>query len=407
MLDKNIIYVVPEFPKLSETFVISDLFGLLENGFKVEIFSLRKPAKPNEGLPYNVNLKITYLYDSALSSVLRANLRIIITRPQLYLHAISYLFSDFFSNIRIKKSPFGLFYRFFFAALIASRAKHNGTVGIHAQFAHVAADIAMYAGALSKTPFSFTAHANDLYENAWLLREKISRSAFSVTISEYNKKYMSAVSGCPEKIRVVRCGISIKKVDLKKGYDLNQPMRIGTVGRLVEKKGMADLVSAMAILKLQGISVDLEILGDGPLKGELQELARKIGVDNQVFFGGAFSHDHVLGWLCSLDAFALACKSSATGDVDGIPVSLMEAMAAGVPVVSTQVSGIPELVTNNVNGLLVSPSRPYELARAIRILAESKNLREDFGRRGRATVLQRFTAEQCAAELAGVMAECY
>jgi len=152
--------------------------------------------------------------------------------------------------------------------------------------------------------------------------------------------------------------------------------RIGTLGRLVEKKGVDDLLRAVALLAKAGVAVDLDIAGDGPLREQLEALARELGVLDQVTFIGSLDHTAVAAWLRSLDVFALACKADANGDMDGIPVVLMEAMSQRVPVVSTRLSGIPELVVHRETGLLGEPADPQGLADALQLLLRDHDLRQ-------------------------------
>jgi len=206
------------------------------------------------------------------------------------------------------------------------------------------------------------AHANDVFERGLLLREKAERAARMLTISEFNRAFLERAGVPREKLAVVRCGV---------GFPLRTPvpaareperLRIGTLARLVPKKGVDVVLRAFAELKGGGRAIALEIAGDGPLRAELQQMSRELGIERDVTFVGSLPHESVREWMRELDVFVLACRRDADGDMDGIPVVLMEAMSQSVPVVSTRLSGIPELVLDGRTGLLAAPDDPADLA---------------------------------------------
>jgi glycosyltransferase involved in cell wall biosynthesis len=234
----------------------------------------------------------------------------------------------------------------------------------------------MYASSLSAVPFSVTAHANDIYERGWLLNEKVERSAFFATISEFNKHYLEDKGVDANKICIVRCGVELNLFSKRTAVLKHKKTRIGAIGRLVEKKGFDTLIKAVAILKAQGETIELQLAGDGPLFQQLQALALSLGLNSQdITFLGAIAHAEVPSFIKSLGVFVLPCKQDEQGDVDGIPVVLMEAMLSGVPVVSTKLSGIPELVVHMKTGLLVSQNNSDALAKAILRILDDDTLR--------------------------------
>jgi colanic acid/amylovoran biosynthesis glycosyltransferase len=179
----------------------------------------------------------------------------------------------------------------------------------------------------------------------------------------------------PDKLAVVRCGVSFEpRLDVP-AYQVKGRYRIGTLCRLVEKKGVDDLVRALPLLQGAARTVVLSIAGDGPLRASLQALVAELHLTDQVEFIGALGHEAVTAWLGTLDVFAVACKKDAHGDMDGIPVVLMEAMSQRVPVVSTRLSGIPELVVHDQTGLLAEPANPTSLALELKRLLDNPDLR--------------------------------
>jgi glycosyltransferase involved in cell wall biosynthesis len=263
----------------------------------------------------------------------------------------------------------------------------------------------MYAAGMSAVPFSFTAHANDLFERGWLLDKKVQRSRFTVTISDYNKQFIRKSGGAEHKIHVIRCGVNHQAFVARNGRTENPIPKIGTLGRMVEKKGIDDLIRACKILRDRNIAFRLEIAGDGPLLVELQRLVDEEDLAAQVHFKGSLPHEQVPQWLEGLDVFVLACKKDRNGDMDGIPVVLMEAMLAGVPVISTRLSGIPELIEDGQSGLLAEPANPDQLAGAIDRLLSNDNLYHDLRKQAIARVQSEFDLAVNVARLNDLLKE--
>jgi glycosyltransferase involved in cell wall biosynthesis len=162
---------------------------------------------------------------------------------------------------------------------------------------------------------------------------------------------------------------------------------------MVEKKGMDVLLRALAELRDKSYRIELSIAGDGPLRHELEQLAKDLGLSESVQFIGNLAHHQVKEWMHDLDAFVLACKQDANGDMDGIPVVLMEAMSQSVPVISTRLSGIPELVLDGKTGLLAEPADPDDLATRVDQLLSSTKLRDDLAAAARSHVESEFGQE--------------
>jgi glycosyltransferase involved in cell wall biosynthesis len=243
-------------------------------------------------------------------------------------------------------------------------------------FAHVPTQIAMYASAMSGVPFTIMAHANDIFERGLLLQQKAERAVKLVTISEFNRAFLEGIGVPKDKLAVVRCGVSFQILPPDRPFEKKPCYRLGTLGRLVEKKGVDVLIRAIAILKDCPYRIELSIAGDGPLLQELELLALELDVADRIKFEGSMTHGAVAKWMRGLDAVVLACKKDANGDMDGIPVVLMEAMSQSVPVISTRISGIPELIIHDRTGLLAKPGDFQDLAIQMDRLLESPELRE-------------------------------
>jgi len=396
----KIAYLAPEIPALSATFVYNEILGLEKSGYQVVPLSVHLPHSPAEGDALgDLGTRTEYLYRTPKSKMLRDNLYLLARRPVRYLRVLASAVGDAGRVGLFNRVGLGLLYRFMVAARAARILLDENCEHLHVHFAHIPTDIAMYAAGMSALPFSFTAHANDLFERGWLLEQKVRRAEFTVTISEHNRRFLTE-KGCPgNKIHVVRCGVDSGAFAAGNTRPPHPIPKIGTLGRMVEKKGIDDLIRACQMLKDRNIAFHLEIAGDGPMQSELQALVSDGDLSQQVHFKGPLAHEQVPEWLQGLDMFILACKKDRNGDMDGIPVVLMEAMLAGVPVISCRISGIPELIEDGKSGLLAEPENPVDLADAIARLLSDDNLQNDFRTNAMATVQAEFELSKNVAVL--------
>lgn len=391
----KIAYLAPEIPALSATFVYNEILELTKHGIEVESFSVHRPNHvASESSLDALRDSVFHLYEVSKGQVLLDNLTMLVTRPSGYLKALGRLLSDVFHQRLITRSALGLCYRFFYAATLAKRLKLTKVEHLHVHFAHIPTDIAMYAAPMAGIGFSVQAHANDLFERGWLLKQKVARSDFFATISEFNRHFLENLQADPAKIKIVRCGVDQNWQPPAKSANTNPVFTIGTVGRLVEKKGIDTLLDAVADLVKEGRSIQVKIAGNGPLEGPLKQQAELLGLQETVTFVGAMAHDQVAGFISSLDVFVLPCKKDSHGDMDGIPVVLMEAMLCEVPVISTNISGVPELVIHNHSGLTVSEGNSNELSHAISQLMDSQEDRLRLVKGGKQRVEEEFLLNQ-------------
>jgi len=396
---ERIAYLAPEIPALSATFVYHEILALREKGFDVLPLSVHPPASPaTEECARALAAETVLLYPLGAASFLAAAVVCKLRHPLRYVTTAVMLLGDMATLGFFSRAAAGLFYRFLAAARLARILEAYGCRHLHVHFAHVPTDIAMYAARLAGITFSFTSHANDLFERGWLLKEKVARAAWAMTISEYNRRFLVSQGADGAKIAIVRCGVDVGRFDRRMGEMPDLPPVIGSLGRLVEKKGFDTLVAAAGILARSGKVFRVEIAGDGPLKASLLKQAEQEGVGGLITFLGPVANDAVPGWLAGLNQFVLPCRIDSNGDMDGIPVALMEAMAAGVPVISTTVSAIPELIENEVSGLIVPPADPHSLSGAIARLLDSAELRSRCSEGGMRKVAEEFS-EQVNAEI--------
>ncbi|MEW6514352.1 MAG: glycosyltransferase [Pseudomonadota bacterium] len=396
----TIAYLAPALTALESTFVYDELLGLEARGIRIVPVSVHRPERYLVGHDELI-ARTHYLYDGGIAATLARSL-VALAGPRKSLAAAWRLLR---ADLREAGPRQGgkLTFQFLVAVRLANILIENGCRHLHIHFAHVPTQIGMYAAAMAGIPFTVMAHANDIFERGLLLARKAERARKFLTISEYNRAYLERIGVAPEHLAVVRCGVSFQVRDEVPSRQRRLSWRIGTLGRLVEKKGVDVLIRAVGLLRDRSHGVELAIAGDGPLRAELEALVVSLGLGDAVRFQGNLSHAQVRGWMHELDMFVLACKPDANGDMDGIPVVLMEAMSQQVPVVSTRLSGIPELVIDGETGLLANPGDTEGLAMQIGRLLAAPGLGQSLALRGAAHVRAEFGQEVNLDRLLGHM----
>jgi len=372
----KIAYLAPEIPALSATFVYNEILELEKRGFEIVSLSVHVPkSAATQDAVKRLGRRTRYLYRQPARVFVRANIKMLIKHPLQYVLTLLTMVSDVMQIGILNRIAVGLFYRFLVASYVAGILIKEECRHLHVHFAHIPTDLAMYASKISGVPFSFTSHANDLFERGWLLKEKVRRARFAATISRHNRQFLTNLGAQPKKIHIVHCGVDSNAFHSREIKPLDNPPGIGTLGRMVEKKGFDVLIHACETLKKRGEKFHLTIAGDGPLREDLENLVDVLGLAKKVSFPGPIPHHQVSDWLKSLDLFVLPCKTDGQGDMDGIPVVIMEAMLTGVPVISTRLSGIPELVVDGETGCLADPDDPEGLTESIAQLLTDRPLR--------------------------------
>jgi glycosyltransferase involved in cell wall biosynthesis len=268
---------------------------------------------------------------------------------------------------------------------------------IHSQWIHAGGTVAMYAAWLLDVPFSFTGHATDLFRDRCALGDKIRRADFIVCISEFHRRFYLENGARPEQLIVAYCGIDPSWFyPPARERAAEHPYRILSSGRLVEKKGFADLIEACRILADRGKRFECIIGGSGELEHDLRSMIERLGLSGRVTVTGeALIQEQIVEFMHSGDAYVLPCVWAKDGDVDGLPQMLMEAMACGLPVISTRLVGIPDLIRHEETGLLVEPHDPFGLADAISRLMHDRSLAVRLAESGRRWVVERFDLRDC------------
>jgi colanic acid/amylovoran biosynthesis glycosyltransferase len=414
---RRIAYVMSRFPKITETFVLFEMMAVEQHGAHVEVFPLlraRNSTTHPEGAA--VWTKFVELFRRPVasaavmhpqaeayvarahfvpfinSSIIAANLYFLVRRPAAYLSALWTMIRANWGSANFLLGGLALYPK---AVYFARRAQKLGVVHVHAHFANHPAAAAYVIGRLSGIPYSFTAHGADLQVDQHMLREKVSAARRVVTISNVNKQFIHSI--CPEMpaehVTVIRCGVDTQVFASQREpqeQTIRRPLRIVCVGTMYPVKGHAYLIQACERLANGGVAFECHLVGEGPLRQELEQQVRAAGLERHVVFHGRQTREQISELHRSCDVLVAPSVPTREGRREGIPVVLMEGMASGLAVVATNISGIPELVVHRETGWLV-PSRDADaLADALATLANDAGLRAALGRAGRETVVREF-----------------
>ncbi len=373
----KIAYLLDLFPVLSETFVLNEILTLKKLGCDIHIYASGKEQrdlvhKSAESLDVNYILEL----DEPKSNIIKYLLRKALTRPVSFIRAICFSYSYY--KKYFKQHGFAYFkFLILRASIISSIQFEDKKIQhIHSHFGADACFMSVLIYFLTGIPYSFTTHAYDIYRTPKMLTEKHKYAKFAVTISNYNKKYLSECFGIEKStIHIIRCGINLD--DFKyddKHYLKKQDLifQICSVGRIVEKKGFEYLIKACDIFnKMYGGTFQCSIIGDGELFKKTTQMINDLGLSKNVKLLGRKTQDDVQKLLKKCDFFVLPCVQEENGNIDGIPVSLMEAMAMGIVVISSTLAGIPELVQGA--GIMVEPEDEESLFKAMKKVYKMSN----------------------------------
>ncbi len=398
----KVAYIFHRFPKLSEVFMMREMYWIREQGIDLLIFSLLNPKpaplhnQTKELLPY-------VRYSPFLSwYVLKAQFYFLFRSPWRYLRA---LVKSIWQTYREPKLLFGVLALFPKSVYFAREMQKSEIEHIHAHFAWIGGIAAGVANDLLDITFTLHPHAFGLFRrNQRDVRCELENASLVVTISSYHRDYIDKL--CPrinrDQIEVVYCGLETDHFSPVAKPQNMDSVRVLSVGNLVEKKGFKYLIDACALLAKRGVDFQCQIVGNGWLRDELQVRIDQHGLHEKVILLGTLTHEQVLEIYQNSDIFALACVIAQNGDRDGLPGVLIEAMACELAVVSTPVTGTPDLVRNGKNGLLVTERDVSGLADAMEQLITNEVLRKQLGQQGRKTVLENFQIRHNVKKLAAI-----
>ncbi|MGE0881816.1 MAG: glycosyltransferase family 4 protein [Acidimicrobiia bacterium] len=387
MPDEKVLYVLKRFPRLSETFILRELLELEATGARIVIDALLEP-EPGPRHPELDRLKAPVRYVArrprlVQPSVFAAHVAVAGRAPWRWL------------QLALRARREGTWRRFVQAGLVARRIRREQVSHVHAHFATAAASVARDAAALAGIRVSVTAHAKDIFhtDNAPHLARRLHGVDTIVTVSEYNVRHLRSVCDGAD-VRYIPNGVALPEPVL--------PVASGPVlcvSRLVPKKGIDTLIEAVAKVAAAKPGVTLDVVGGGPLMEALRERAGELGVDQNVRLHGPKTSIEVDAAYRACSMVVLPCRIDESGDRDGLPTVLVEAMARGIPVISTDIVGIPELVRDGDTGLLVAPDDPSALAAAMERLIDDPELARRLGTAARAHVRSQYEPAASASAL--------
>jgi colanic acid/amylovoran biosynthesis glycosyltransferase len=394
-------YVLKRFPRVSETFVAAELIELERQGEQVAVFAISRPAEPFvHAFLSALRAPVVYLPHRPLREpvrVARALVFALRASPGGWLRAAVVALST-------PRQILG-WRRLLQATVLREELARAEIDHVHAHFATAAARLASLAHLMDGPRYSVTAHAKDIYHRRARprrLRQKLGEAAFVATVSEANRAHLVSVLEGHGRVEVVPNSADLRRLGSPNGVP-RQPGLVLAVARLVEKKGLEHLIEACGLLVARGTKVRLEIVGDGPLRPQLERASARTGAD--VVFHGPLPQERVLPLYARAAAVCLPCVVVSTGDRDGLPTSLLEAMALGAPVVTTGVGGIAELVLHEQTGLLVEERNPEGLADALERLLSDDRLASALAARARTHVEAHFSLERSVSQLRALFAE--
>jgi glycosyltransferase involved in cell wall biosynthesis len=381
----RIAYLTGQYPRATDTFIQREVAALRNSGVHVQTFSVRKPPlDENVGPEQRAERERTiYLLPPAILGLIATGARLKFGSPLRYLRAFCLAMSVRQPGIK------GFFYSLFYfmeAGILADRMRKDKLTHLHNHFGDSSCTVAMLAAELGGFTFSFSLHGPGIFFEpfTWRLDEKLKRALFVSNISHFCRS--QAMIFCPpekwDRLHIIHCGVD---PDLFKRVEhTGRGTRLLTVGRMASVKGMPVLLDAIKQLQANHPDLKLTVVGDGPERKAFEQRAKDLGIADRVDFVGYQSQAEVRERLNETDLFVLPSFA------EGVPVVLMEAMAAGVPVATTRIAGVAELVDDGTSGRLVPPGDGQALAQAIDELLNDPDKRNAFGQAGRTKVAAEF-----------------
>ncbi len=400
MSSPRLAYLVSQYPAASHTFILREILELRRLGFDIHVASIRSPDRPFDRLAPDEQQEqraAFYVKPQGPVGIMAANLGMFLKRPVSYLSAVAY--SLRLAGLNVRAVLFNLAY-LAEAAVVVDWMRRQRLSHVHM---HFTSTVGLLAARLAPLRTSATIHGSDEFMDprGFYLAEKISAFDLLCTISEYGRSQLMRFSDQSQwaKFRVARLGVDPALYTPRPFRENPAPFEILFVGRLVPVKGLTILVDALDRLARQGRSVRLRIAGDGPERAALERRVTERGLNPQIIFEGWQNPEAVRALYRQADVFVLPSFA------EGIPVVLMEAMAMEIPCVASRITGIPELIRDSTDGLLVTPSSEEELAQAMARLMDDPKLRMQLGKSARQQILDNYDLRRNIAQLGSIFRE--
>ena len=392
-------YVLKVYPRFSETFIVTEILAREAQGEDLSIYALR-PTTDARFHPEiaRVAARVNWVGRPNRAIDLWSQLTEGLTRQEdrERFAAIMPVLAELPGDVVAQ------------GVELARQARRDSITHLHAHFASLAGRVAWIASALTGIPYTVTTHAKDIFHESvdpvWL-RRICADAQRVIAISRYNEDYLGTVlAGTGATVSLRYNALELDRFSYRAPQPVSatraEPLRVCAVGRLVPKKGFADLVEAVRILVSSGIDIEVELAGDGDERERLTEQIERLGLADRIRLLGPLTQAEVRELLARSDVFAAPCIEAADGNIDGLPTVVLEAMACGTPVVATAVSGLPEVVHDGVTGILLPPGDPASLAVALRGIAQGEVDIVALSRGARALIEEQFDSRAQAAVLA-------
>ena len=382
----RILYITTSYASLTHTFITREIDQLRRQGLEIELLAMRHSVA---ALSSETECDIgdcMYIYPVGFVELARGMAAMLFDRPGRFFAAIRAAFASRRDSMTDK---FRLLYQLAATTTCVRDVEARFPDHIHAHLANPPGSYAMFLGLLTGIPYSITGHAADLYCKPVGNDTKVRLAAGMVAISEYNQSHYRELHPGLSQTEIIHCGIEPEKFMFVARHRFPSPFRILAVGRATEKKGFRYLLDALSLMKERRIPYHCDLVGGGPLLDVLKKQQRDLALDDLIIHG-PLQQSEIMAMLDRASVFTLPCVIAENGDIDGIPVSLMEAMACGCPVVSTHISGIPELIDDGDSGLLVAQNDPHAIADALERLFGDPDLVARISAGGRCSVETHF-----------------
>jgi len=396
-------YVLKRYPRYSETFVVNEILAHEAAGVEVVIFALRPPEDSHfQNIISQVRAPVHYIR-KPIQGRINASLNSLVPNAASYFWAemqeASKTIPDFWQRLSVATGERAS--TVYQAVWLAQEISRKGITHLHAHFGTVATSVARLAAHFTGIPYTFTAHAKDIFHESVVfadMQRKLYDAAAVVTVSDYNLKYLQEIYGvAAAQTRRIYNGLDVSQFVYQSPQ--HRPPQVISVGRLVEKKGLFVLLKACALLERSSCAFQCQIIGSGPQEQNLRSQIQQLDLTDRVEIVGPRPQNEVFHYMQQAAVFAAPYVIGSDGNRDGLPTVLLEAMALGTPCVATDVTGIPELIRDGETGLIVPQQDAEALASALQRLLGDAMLRDQLAIRARQLIESEFNIHCNAAQL--------
>ncbi|MEO1159552.1 MAG: glycosyltransferase [Pseudomonadota bacterium] len=408
-MTKPVAFVLKGYPRLSETFIAQEILGLERAGLPLEIISLRRPTDDKRH-PVHSEIKapVMYLPEYVKDEPLRCFRAWLKVRRLAGYSAAFQAFRRDWARDRTSNRA-----RRFVQAMVLAAERQDAVSSLHAHFIHTPASVVRYASVMLELGWTCSAHAKDIWTSEdWDLADKLAEADWAVTCTRNGWATLRSLASDPSRVHLSYHGLDLSRFSafdnrehVRNGSDETSPIRFVSVGRAVTKKGYDTLLDALAKLP-DDIHWRFDHAGGGDLLEDLRQQAAKLGIADRITWHGAMAQEDVLKLYRDCDVFVLPCRIAPDGDRDGLPNVLVEAASQALACVSTDVSGVPELIDDGIHGLLVQANDPDALAAALTKATRDPALRARLGAAAESKVRGQFDHQASVRQLMDLFSQC-